>query len=157
MAVETRILRSGDRAILDNVAPEVFDDPLDPRLVAEFLDDQRHHLAVAVDGGQVIGFASAVHYVHPDKPAELWINEVGVAPSHQGRGVGKAVMRALLDHAELLGCREAWVLTDRSNDAAMRLYASTGGKADRNDHVMFTFYLDAAKSNQERSNSGGER
>ena len=154
MAVETRILRSGDQAILDNLAPEVFDNPLDPRLVAEFLGDQRHHLVVAVDQGQVIGFASAVHYVHPDKPPELWINEVGVAPSHQGRGVGKAVMRALLHHGELLGCGEAWVLTDRSNHAAMRLYASTGGEEARHDPVMFTFFLDAAKSDEEASNSG---
>ena len=142
VAVETRILRSGDQAILDNVAPEVFDHPLDPRLVAEFLGDDRHHLAVAIDKGQVIGFASGVHYVHPDKPPELWINEVGVAPSHQGRGVGKAVMRTLLQHAERLGCREAWVLTERSNHAAMRLYASTGGEEAAGDQMMFTFFLD---------------
>lgn len=152
MAVEIRILRSGDRAILDHVAPEVFDNPLDPRLVAEFLGDDRHHLVVAVDDGQVIGFASAVHYVHPDKPTELWINEVGVAPSHQGRGVGKAVMRALLHHGQLLGCSEAWVLTDRSNDAALGLYASTGGEEARHDPVMFTFSLDAANS---KSPAGG--
>jgi ribosomal protein S18 acetylase RimI-like enzyme len=144
VAIETKILQPGDQAILDNVAPEVFDNPLDPRLVAEFLGDDRHHLVVAVDQGQVIGFASAVHYVHPDKRAELWINEVGVAPSHQGRGVGKAVMRTLLQHGERLGCGEAWVLTDRSNHAAMRLYASTGGREAPSDQVMFTFFFDAA-------------
>ena len=140
-AWETRILHYSDRAILENVVPGVFDDALDPSLVAEFLGDDRHHLAVAVDEGQVIGFASGVHYVHPDKPPELWINEVGVAADHQRRGVGKAVIRALLQHAERLGCREAWVLTDRSNQAAMRLYASTGGQEAPHDQVMFTFYL----------------
>jgi GNAT superfamily N-acetyltransferase len=144
MAIETKILCSGDRAILDNIAPDVFDHPLDRRLVTEFLGDDRHHLAVAVDQGQVIGFASAVHYVHPDKPPELWINEVGVAQSHQGRGVGKAVMRTVLQHGKDLGCREAWVLTDRANHAAMRLYASTGGEESRDELVMFTFFLDAA-------------
>ena len=131
---------------MDNVAPGVFDNDLDPRLVAEFLSDNRHHLAVAVDNGQVIGFASGVHYVHPDKPSELWINEVGVASEHHGRGVGKAVIQALLQHAERLGCREAWVLTDRSNHAAMRLYASTGGQEGPPDHVMFTFLLDPEHS-----------
>jgi ribosomal protein S18 acetylase RimI-like enzyme len=142
VASETRILHAGDQMVLDNVAPGVFDHPLDPRLVAEFLDDDRHHLAVAVDQGQVIGFASGVHYVHPDKPSELWINEVAVAPSHQGQGVGKAVIRALLEHGKRLGCSEAWVLTDRSNQAAMRLYASTGGQETPHDQVMFTFFLD---------------
>jgi len=86
-----------------------------------------------------------VHYVHPDKTAELWINEVGVAPSHQRRGIGKAVIQALLEHAKRLGCREAWVLTDRGNQAAMRLYASTGGEEAARDQVMFTYFLNGKR------------
>jgi ribosomal protein S18 acetylase RimI-like enzyme len=141
MALETRILDSSNEAVLANVAPGVFDNAIDPRLVSEFLSDPRHHLAVAIDRGQVIGFASGVHYVHPDKPAELWINEVGVAPGHQGRGVGKAVVGALLEQGKRLGCEQAWVLTDNANTAAIRLYASVGGKAERVPSVMFTFTL----------------
>ena len=67
MALETRILDSSDQAVsIANVAPGVFDNAIDPRLVSEFLSDPRHHLAVALD--PVIGFVSGVHYVHPDKP-----------------------------------------------------------------------------------------
>jgi aminoglycoside 6'-N-acetyltransferase I len=140
--LDVRILTAADIPVLDHVAPEVFDDDLQPALVAEFLRDDRHHLAVAIDQGEVVGFASGVHYVHPDKPSELWINEVGVAPGHRGRGIGKTVVQTLLQHANRLGCREAWVLTDRTNDAARRLYASAGGEAATGDHVMFTFDLD---------------
>lgn len=142
MAVEIRILTSADHGVLANVAAGVFDNAIDPQLAGEFLADPRHHLAVAVDEGQVIGFASGVHYVHPDKPPELWINEVGVADSHQGRGVGRAVMRTLLDHARNLGCGEAWVITDESNTPAKRLYASCGGTAAEVPSVIFTFVLD---------------
>ena len=142
MAPEIKILRSGDQAVLDNVAPGVFDTSLNPRLVSEFLGDERHHLVVAVDRGQVIGLVSGVHYVHPDKPSEMWINEVGVTASHQGQGVGKAMIQELLQHARRLGCREAWVLTDRTNHSAMRLYASTGGQEAPHDQVLFTFFLD---------------
>lgn len=143
MTSDLKILEPGDRAILDDIAPGVFDNPVDPALVAQFLGDHRHHLAVAIDGDQVVGFASGVHYVHPDKAAEMWINEVAVAPSHHGRGLGKAVMRTLLEHAKRLGCREAWILTDRTNQAAMRLYASAGGQEAPRDQVMFTFVLDS--------------
>jgi len=86
---EIRILGPGDAGVLANVAAEVFDRGVDMARTAEFLADPRHHLAVAIDvaihasGGMVVGFASAVHYVHPDKPAEMWINEVGVAASHR--------------------------------------------------------------------------
>jgi ribosomal protein S18 acetylase RimI-like enzyme len=127
VAIEVKVLGPGDDAVLMNVAPEVFDNPIDPELTREFLEDPRHHIAVAVDDGLVVGFASAVHYVHPDKPAQLWINEVAVAPSHQRHGVGKAVLNALFEVGRSLHCTEAWVLTDRTNTAAMALYTSAGG------------------------------
>jgi aminoglycoside 6'-N-acetyltransferase I len=41
-----------------------------------------------------------------------------------------------------LGCVEAWVLTDRANTAAMRLYTVAGSSEAPSDHVMFTFRLD---------------
>lgn len=141
MVSQLKILDWSDRAVLDSVASGVFDEAVEPRLLEEFLRDERHHLAVAIDQGQVVGFASGVHYVHPDKAPELWINEVGVAPSHQGRGVGKAVVRLLLEHGRRVGCREAWVLTERSNQAATRLYASVGGREAPAGQVMFTFDL----------------
>ena len=77
----------------------------------------------------------------PEFP-ELWINEVAVAASYQGRGIGKAMMQQTLELARRLGCEEAWVLTERSNTAAMNLYASSGGAVDSGDTVMFTFPLD---------------
>ena len=139
--MEVRLLGPDDRSVLNRVADGVFDSGIDAKLAEEFLSDPRHHLAVAIADGEVIGFASGVHYVHPDKRAELWINEVGVAAGQQGRGVGTAVVRALLEHGRRLGCREAWVLTDRTNDAAMRLYASAGGREAPGETVMFEFNL----------------
>jgi ribosomal protein S18 acetylase RimI-like enzyme len=141
VALEIRILGVGDETILHHVADGVFDEALDASLVAEFLRDPRHHLVVAVEDREVIAFVSGVHYVHPDKPAQMFINEVGVAPSHQGRGIGKAIVEAMLQHARRLDCSEAWVLTDRGNEAAMRLYASAGGEEASPDSVMFTFYF----------------
>ena len=127
MAIEIRVLQSGDEAILMNVAPEVFDNPIDANRTREFLADPRHHIAVAIDDGLVVGFASGVHYIHPDKPPELWINEVGLAPTHRHRGLGKVALKALLDVGRVHHCSVAWVLTYRNNPAAMALYASLGG------------------------------
>jgi ribosomal protein S18 acetylase RimI-like enzyme len=138
--VKIRILGPGDEAVLTRVASDVFDDEVVPELSAEFLRDQRHHIVVALQKELVIGFASGV-YVHPDNPPELWINEVGVAPSHQRRGVGRQVLRTMLGLGAELGCRAAWVLTSRSNLPAMGLYASVGGDPPE-EAVMFTFQLD---------------
>lgn len=144
MAIEVRILRQGDEDALAAVAPGVFDHSVDARQVREFLGDSRHHMAAAIEDGIVIGFASAVHYVHPDKPAELWINEVAVSPKDRRRGLGKRLLAAILEEGKRLECQEAWVLTDRGNTAATRLYASSGGK--NSDQVMFTFELSGGGS-----------
>lgn len=133
MAIEIKVLRRGDDGILANVAAEVFDNPIHPEFTREFLADPRHHIAVAIDDGFVVGFASGVHYIHPDKPPELWINEVAIAPTHRRRGLGKAVLRALLEVGRTHYCGVAWVLTDRNNAAARALYSSAGGTEGADD------------------------
>ena len=141
MALEIKILTSRDEPVFERVAPGVFDEPLDLALVREFLADSHHHIAAAIEDGAMVGFVSAVDYIHPDKPRELWINEVAVAPSHHRRGIGRRTLDAMLKHAQRLGCREAWVLTDRDNEAAMRLYTTAKGIERVPDTVMFTFRL----------------
>ncbi len=84
--------------------------------------------------------ASGVHYVHPDKAPELWVNEVGVAPAQQGRGVGRRILAVLLEHGRALGCQEAWLLTDDSNAAARRMYAAAGGR-ETTRQIMVSFDL----------------
>jgi aminoglycoside 6'-N-acetyltransferase I len=144
MVIEIKVLGPQDAGVLAQVAPDVFDDAIDVGRANEFLADPRHHLAVAVEDGWVVGFVSAVHYVHPDKPhPELWINELGVAETHRRRGLGTRLLHAVFAVARGLGCAEAWVLTDRANTPAMRLYAAAGGPNQPTDHVMFTFRLGA--------------
>ena len=140
-----RLLGSGDASVLDNVAPSVFDNAIDPRWTAEFLSDPRHHLGVAIDEGRVVGMASAVHYVHPDKAPQLFINEVAVAPPYQRHGIGRRLMERLLDRGRELGCREAWLGTEPSNTAARRLYTAAGGVEAPEDCVNFVFDLGEAE------------
>lgn len=142
---EITIVGPAHAAWFANVLEDVFDEPLQAARLGEFLNDPRHHLVVARIEGAIAGFISAVHYVHPNKPQpELWINEAGVAPSQQRHGLAKAMLDVLLDHARDLGCAEAWVLTDRTNTAAMALYAACGG-ASPTDQVMIEFHLDGRR------------
>ena len=143
MAIEIRLLQHDEGAVLHHVAPDVFDQPVDPRWSAEFFADPRHHIVVACDGPLVVGFASAVHYVHPDKPPELWINEVGVALPYQRQGLGSGLLSALLSHGASLGCVQAWVLTEPGNEPAQRLYRGVGGRAADEATVLFEIPLES--------------
>jgi len=63
MMSEVRVLGPTEAAVPDDVAAGVFDSPVSPGWAAEFFADARHHLAVALDAGRVVGMASGVHDV----------------------------------------------------------------------------------------------
>jgi ribosomal protein S18 acetylase RimI-like enzyme len=138
-AIAVRMLADGDRALLLNAVGGVFDRAVDPALADAFLADPRHHFAAAIDGERLVGMVSAVDYWHPDKPRELFINEVGVAAGYRRRGIGQRLMRTMLDHGRSMGCRDAWVMTDAGNAAANRLYARAGDPARDGRLVMYTY------------------
>jgi len=140
-AVTVRVLGPDEGSVLDRVADDVFDNAIDARWTAEFFSDPRHHLAVALADGEVVGMASGVHYVHPDKRPELWVNEVGVAPAYRNQGVGRRLLAALFERGRQLGCAMAWVGTEMSNAAARSCYRAAGGIEEREPFVLINFEL----------------
>lgn len=144
MTITHAFLSETDDEALSHVAPDVFDDPIKPAGAKQFLADPRHVILVAQDGdaeGLIVGFISAVQMFHPDKAKpELFINEVGVAPTYHRRGVGKAMMRRILDKAQELDCSCAWVFTEDDNAAAKALYKASGG-APPSRHIQIEFDL----------------
>jgi ribosomal protein S18 acetylase RimI-like enzyme len=139
--VEVRLLSSAESAVLERVDPDVFDRPVRLDLAAQYLANPSNLLAVAIQAGLVVGMASAMAYVHPDKPLALFINEVGVSDRYQGQGLGKRLMSTLLEQGRLMGCTEAWVATEGNNKAARALYASAGGKEDPVPAIVYTWSL----------------
>jgi ribosomal protein S18 acetylase RimI-like enzyme len=139
-SVEIRLLGPEDADVLQHVGADVFDGPVDSRWTSEFFNDARHHLAVAIDEGSVVGMVSAVNYVHPDKAPQLWINEIGVATTHRRRGIARQLLDAILAHGRTLGCTEAWLGTEETNEPARRLYTRAGGKAE--PFMLYSFPLE---------------
>jgi len=148
MPSEVRVLRAGEEEVLSAVAPGVFDRTVRPEWASAFLAENNHHLAVAIENATVVGMATAVHYRHPDKPPELWINEVGVAPEHRGEGLGRRLLAALFDVGRSAGCQEAWTLTGRTNDAARKLFRSLSGAEEDGETLMVSFRLDASPADE---------
>ena len=135
--IEVRLLSAAEARVLDRVAPDVFDNPVQPGLVQAFFSNPANLLAVAVADDMVVGMASGIVYVHPDKPAQLFINEVGVSERLHRRGVGRRLIRALLQRGNELGCAEAWVATEENNAPARALHVALGGREDPERAVVY--------------------
>lgn len=142
-SIIVRTLGPGEEHVLVNVDDDVFDYAVNMQWTREFLCDPRHHIVVALDDTLVIGFVSALHYVHPDKPPELWINEVSVAGVYRNRGLGRRLLAAMFEYGKTLGCRHAWVATEKHNKPARRLYEVAGGTESPDDIVMSEFTLES--------------
>jgi ribosomal protein S18 acetylase RimI-like enzyme len=122
-----------------SVAPGVFDFTVREAYLTAFLANPANILVVAVVGDTVVGMATGIAYAHPDKPLQLFINEVGVDDAYRRQGIGTALVRRMLQEGALAGCREAWVATEVDNVEAIALYRSTGGEEDETKAVVFTY------------------
>jgi ribosomal protein S18 acetylase RimI-like enzyme len=135
-------LSPDNAAILDRVANEVFDEPVRPERLAAYLAEPGHVMLVAIVGRIVVGQYAAVVHRHPDKVTELYIDEVGVAPAFQRKGIGIALVEQMLSVGRELGCGEAWVGTEPDNLPARALYERLEVKRDEAENfVMYVYYL----------------
>jgi ribosomal protein S18 acetylase RimI-like enzyme len=110
----------------------------------KFLKDSNNALFVAFLENQVVGFLTANRLQRFDKRgAEVLLYEIGVREDARQKGIGKALINEVKLWAKEVGADEVWVLTNRSNAAAVALYQSMGGETESGtpDEVMFNFRL----------------
>lgn len=137
--IEIRLASLEDLPTLEKVGDRLFDHPIKRNRAIEFFKDPRHHLFLAFSKGEVVGMASGFHYVHPDKDPELFINEVGVIEAYQNQGIGRKLVRDLFEYGKTLGCKYAWIGTEKSNIAAQKCYEAAGMEPDDEPFILFEF------------------
>lgn len=141
-AVQIVALEDANAGLLDNLAPEVFDHPILPDQLRAFLDDERHFMFLAIDGGLVVGMASAVEYFHPDKRPHVWLNEVGVTPSYRRRGIGRRLVQAVIDLGRARGWTYAWLGTAADNASGQACFGSVPGGEEREAFYLYEWELE---------------
>ncbi|MQA15609.1 MAG: ribosomal-protein-alanine N-acetyltransferase [Pseudonocardiaceae bacterium] len=93
------------------------DDPWTERAFVEVLAAGYRYFA-ARDDGTLVGYAG-IAVLGP----EAEVHTLAVDPAHQGRGIGRALLRELLVHA---GDATVFLEVRTDNDAAIALYRSEG-------------------------------
>jgi aminoglycoside 6'-N-acetyltransferase I len=122
MAVAVRRIGPGDAALFASIAPGVFDEPVRSDRLAAYLASPGHLMVLAFDDDLIVGQCVGVIHRHPDKPTELYVDEVGTATTHLRQGIARLMMDALFAWGRELGCEEAWLGTETDNEAAKALY-----------------------------------
>ena len=105
-----------------------------------FLARPENLLIVADVDGAPAGFLVAYALDRVDRDRRMvCLYEIGVAVGSRRRGLATAMIEALLAWCREQGVMKTWVITDRSNEPAMRLYARTGARPDAGEDVVFVW------------------
>ena len=138
MSITFMRLAKRDAKLFAHVAPDVFDAPIDPKRLENYLASPLHRMVVAMDQGVIVGQCAAVIHHHPDKPSELYVDEVGTASSHLRRGVATGMIIEMFAWGKELGCTEAWLGTELDNHAANALYRRF--KPDEDEAIQYYLF-----------------
>lgn len=83
----------------------------------------------ARDDERIIGILCTATYAHEsERGAVVWVRMVAVRPEHQGRGVGRALLKGALQYGKERGAKRAFLHADDLNEHAIGLYKSVGFK-----------------------------
>ncbi|MDT8909671.1 ribosomal protein S18-alanine N-acetyltransferase [Amycolatopsis sp. PS_44_ISF1] len=101
------------------------DDPWNAQAFHSELDQGHHYLAARSDDGrELLGYAGLA-VVGRRGEYETSVHTIGVVPEAQGQGVGKALLRALLERADELGA-PVFLEVRTDNTTAVGLYERHG-------------------------------
>jgi GNAT superfamily N-acetyltransferase len=109
---------------------------------SRFLADRNNALFLAYWNDKSSGFLTAHRLQRFDeRKAEVLLYEIGVNEELRNKGIGKALIETVKAWGREVQADEMWVLTNRSNQAAIALYKSAGGLEASLDDTLFVFQL----------------
>ena len=123
MTAELRVATLDDlQSLVDLEAVTFPEDPWTPFMLADELSSPASRYWIATnEAGDPVGYGGVK--VGGDQADVMTI---GVAPHARGRGVGRAILDALLDWARQVGAADIFLDVRPSNEGAIALYNSRG-------------------------------
>ncbi|HTK81820.1 MAG TPA: GNAT family N-acetyltransferase [Bacteroidota bacterium] len=141
MALTVKRVRAFDPMLLQQLFSESGSTTISPN--PAFFEDRKNILLVAYEGLRPCGFLCGylLTSLRVQSP-KLFLYSIDVAPEYRRRGAGTLLISELTSIARDNSCSEIFVLSNKSNNAAVRLYERTGGRPENPDDVMFVYRLE---------------
>ena len=119
-----RTLSPADAAVMESMEQDLFGSDAWSRTIIE--DELAHPFSYyrGIDDGELVAYAGL--RAAPVDAGQGDIQTIAVSQSHQGRGLGRALLVDLMDEAQRRGVRELFLEVRADNEPAIVLYQSLG-------------------------------
>lgn len=137
--ITVKRLQVGDEVIAAEVLQTFFLEPQHDHMEI-FLANSLNYLLVAYWETLAVGVLLGYELQRPETPQpKFFAYEMEVLEAQRGRGIGKAIINEFKRYCKEHNASEMFLVTNRSNIPAMRLYSSTGGIQEGEDNVLFVY------------------
>jgi ribosomal protein S18 acetylase RimI-like enzyme len=126
MLVSIVRVEAANLSVLERVDPDCFDEPVDLARASRCVASVDAILVVALSEGRVVGQCLAAIHRHPDKPTELYVDDLSVSEGLRRHGVGRKLVEAAIRHGRAEGAETLWVATEPENEVANEFYRALG-------------------------------
>ncbi len=109
--------------------------------LSAYLSEPTHLMLVAVHEGEIVAQCAAVIHRRPEKPDQLYVDEVGVTSALRRQGLARQLMSEMFAWGHALGCQKSWLATELDNIEALGLYRGFDGVSSK--VVLFEYDLSA--------------
>lgn len=111
--------------------------------LARVMADPRCYLYLGLQGAEPVGLLSAYRIPDAEAGGELvYLYDIEVEASRRRRGVGGALVAALLESCREDGVRRIWAGTALENSAARRTFESTGARLEGETYAEYEWELE---------------
>lgn len=135
-----RLMTSQD----ENQLQKIFEDDnmiYDKTNIKKFRETENAYAFVVRNEKEIFGFAYGYSLVRLDGKTMFYLHSIGVLPEFQNMGYGRKLMDFIINFSKEKGFSEVFVITDKGNIPACKLYEKVGFENDIENEIVYVLDL----------------
>ena len=118
------------------IADDLMDGKYNIDKINEFIEDESSFAFIAIDE-KVVGLVYGYILKRLNSDPMFYIHSVEVLKNYRRKGLGFEMMEKSINYALDKNCYKGFLITNKSNEKACKLYEKVNGKVIYNDDVVY--------------------